>query len=460
MNPDLKKFKVIPSVVEANKESTVTVKAIDGIFKFYDDVTYEVTIIPQEESDVPHNDVMSLEGFNENRKPLLIKPENGELKITYFFKCEQEWRIKIRIPNPEEYEKYQNPIYKKYAPFWGWLINAPKAGIILSVYSLEPDLLKRRALKGDLHIHSNASDGDESPEMVAACYRKAGFDFMALTDHNTFNASKQAKEKLSFLEGNFKIIHGEEIHNSTDESYAGYYHLVHLGGKYSINEIFKKNPEQIEKGIAELDGKVEIPENVDKREYLGRVWIKREVEKAGGFLIFPHPYWNIGFYHIQTSMAKAILRNGLCDAFEVIGGCKPYANNMQVELYHTLKAEGVNVPVVGSSDSHSVLRSNTLFNKQSTVVFAKNDDIIKAVSEGYSVAVEHLPGENTRVYGDFRLMKYTHFLLDTYFELHNELCFASGRFIEDYVHGDEDAKELILNIEKRTEKFEKEFFGR
>ena len=103
MNPNLKKFKVIPSVVEANKESTVTVKAIDGIFKFYDDITYEVKFIPQEESDVPHNDTMTLEGFNENRKSIFATPENGELKLTYFFGNEQEWKIRIRVKNPSEY---------------------------------------------------------------------------------------------------------------------------------------------------------------------------------------------------------------------------------------------------------------------------------------------------------------------------------------------------------------------
>ena len=74
---------------------------------------------------------------------------------------------------------------------------------------------------------------------------------MALTDHNTFNTSKDAKEKLSFLGENFEILHGEEIHNSTDDCYAGYFHLVHIGGKYSINEIYQNNPERIEKEILE-----------------------------------------------------------------------------------------------------------------------------------------------------------------------------------------------------------------
>ena len=42
---------------------------------------------------------------------------------------------------------------------------------------------------GDLHVHSCRSDGREDPAIVAANYRKAGFDFMALTDHERWYPS-------------------------------------------------------------------------------------------------------------------------------------------------------------------------------------------------------------------------------------------------------------------------------
>ena len=42
MNPNLKKYKVTPSVVLADTESEITVKSVDGCFKFYDDITYKV----------------------------------------------------------------------------------------------------------------------------------------------------------------------------------------------------------------------------------------------------------------------------------------------------------------------------------------------------------------------------------------------------------------------------------
>lgn len=43
-------------------------------------------------------------------------------------------------------------------------------------------------LKGALHIHTTVSDGKVSPDQAAAFYRRRGFDFIALTDHNRLSA--------------------------------------------------------------------------------------------------------------------------------------------------------------------------------------------------------------------------------------------------------------------------------
>src|SRR6187402_2423524 len=39
--------------------------------------------------------------------------------------------------------------------------------------------------KGNLHTHTYWSDGDEYPEMVLDWYKSRGYDFVALSDHNT-----------------------------------------------------------------------------------------------------------------------------------------------------------------------------------------------------------------------------------------------------------------------------------
>ena len=47
-----------------------------------------------------------------------------------------------------------------------------------------PSLIELRDLRGDLHTHSNWSDGSDSIEEVARAYIKAGFEYIALTDHS------------------------------------------------------------------------------------------------------------------------------------------------------------------------------------------------------------------------------------------------------------------------------------
>lgn len=62
--------------------------------------------------------------------------------------------------------------------------------------------------KGNVHTHSNVSDGDSSPETVVRWYRDHGYDFLALTEHNILIDTK----KLAALQTDrFKLVSGEEI---------------------------------------------------------------------------------------------------------------------------------------------------------------------------------------------------------------------------------------------------------
>ena len=42
-------------------------------------------------------------------------------------------------------------------------------------------------LKGGLHCHTTRSDGKGTPEEVIAMHAQHGYDFLALTDHRTYN---------------------------------------------------------------------------------------------------------------------------------------------------------------------------------------------------------------------------------------------------------------------------------
>ena len=447
-------FTVSPSVIKADTESTVIIESQSGTFRFFDGMEYDVIFIPTEKSDVPSDEEMSLSGWDKNRVVHTFKAKDGKLTLTHKFLGEQEWRIKISSTEEryDQYEKDNNVAFSRGR--WKY-IAAVKKGVTLSVYSLYPDLYERNVKKCDFHIHTNFSDGTESPERTAANYRKKGFDVISITDHNIYNASAEVAKKLDFMH-NFKLIPGEEVHNG----YARQLHIVNVGSKYSVNDIFLDEPERVKAEVETLKGEVEVPEGVDEREYLYRVWTYREIKKSGGYAIYPHPFWTWKeHYHVETDMSEAVMKNGLCDAFELLGGCSVKENNLQIALYYSLQKDGLKMPIVGSSDSHTTMPGAQWFDEDSTVLFEKDGDTIGAIDGGYSVAVESVQGEEIRVFGDFRLMKYTHFLIKNYFARRAEICNASGIFVERYLLGDAGCRDIICACEDRIKKFENEFFG-
>src|SRR5687767_15892304 len=48
-----------------------------------------------------------------------------------------------------------------------------------------------RWYKGNLHTHSLWSDGDDFPEMISDWYKSRGYDFLAISDHNTLQAGEK-----------------------------------------------------------------------------------------------------------------------------------------------------------------------------------------------------------------------------------------------------------------------------
>ena len=62
--------------------------------------------------------------------------------------------------------------------------------------------------RGNLHTHSNRSDGDSDPADVYAWYRDHGYDFVAVTDHNTFTDPSDYQPPPG---GPFMVLGGEEV---------------------------------------------------------------------------------------------------------------------------------------------------------------------------------------------------------------------------------------------------------
>src|SRR5579883_2763730 len=65
--------------------------------------------------------------------------------------------------------------------------------------------------RGDIHIHTTASDGLGSPAEVVACVEQSGLDLVAVADHDTI-AGAMAVRELAVRGGYaFEVIVGIEV---------------------------------------------------------------------------------------------------------------------------------------------------------------------------------------------------------------------------------------------------------
>ncbi|MFV2062681.1 MAG: CehA/McbA family metallohydrolase [Chloroflexota bacterium] len=83
--------------------------------------------------------------------------------------------------------------------------------------------MARRWFKGNLHTHTSNSDGDSPPADVVAWYRDAGYDFLALTDHDVVTLPGDRHD----VAGSMTLIHGQELT-------AGDIHMNALGARRTV----------------------------------------------------------------------------------------------------------------------------------------------------------------------------------------------------------------------------------
>ena len=85
-----------------------------------------------------------------------------------------------------------------------------------------------RFWKGNLHTHSNRSDGALTPEEVCARYREEGYDFIALTDHFIGLYDYPIVDTIPFRTEHFTTILGAEVHSGAMEN-GELWHILAVG---------------------------------------------------------------------------------------------------------------------------------------------------------------------------------------------------------------------------------------
>jgi len=323
----------------------------------------------------------------------------------------------------------------------------------LRLYALAPDWFGLRPFKGDLHNHTDRSDGREGPALVAAASRQIGMDFMAITDHGRYEPSLEAIAAFEGSGAGLLILPGEEVHPPDNPV-----HFLNVGGRCSVNARFRDagyRP-QVEAIARELaDGVAPA----DRSPLASCIWTHRAVQEAGGLSVFCHPYWvHRHRYDVPVGVTEALFALRPFDALELIGGYHPAeleSNALQVSRYQEECARGSPPPVIGVSDSHGCDGAE-LFGWYYTVALAADlrfEALAEAIRSRRSAAVEAVPGESVRAHGPFRLVKYCQFLIREVFPGHDGLCAEEGRLMKELLAGSSTARDDLERVRGGVDRY-------
>ncbi len=173
----------------------------------------------------------------------------------------------------------------------------------------------KKWLKGDTHFHTNNSDGKYTFEKLVSMCQKRGLDFMMITDHNFYTASK------SFYHKNMLVIPGWE--------YTGSEGHVNFWGS-NLPEVPKDAPKDIHLPVA-------YERYVDEAD---------KVNQAGGCVSINHPF-------CKKCGWKMDLDNFKMDSAEVWNAPMHIDNVTNVEWWHKQLLKGRRLTAVGGSDYHN-----------------------------------------------------------------------------------------------------------
>jgi hypothetical protein len=93
---------------------------------------------------------------------------------------------------------------------------------------LPPFSLPGRFWRGNLHTHSNLSDGALEPKAVVDAYKAAGYDFMQLSEHFIDNFAWPIADTRAFRSNSFTTLIGAELH-APETRVGELWHIVAAG---------------------------------------------------------------------------------------------------------------------------------------------------------------------------------------------------------------------------------------
>lgn len=216
-------------------------------------------------------------------------------------------------------------------------------------YNIEFKKKQPELLFGDLHIHSDASDGKYDAHTLAKLAKKKKLDFIALANHNN------CSENLCLpRENNLTFIPAVEWTH-----YNG--HMNFFGVSEPFENSFIANDES---QAAELI---------------------QNARKKGALISVNHP---------KCSLCPYLWKNEDFDTVEIWNGPMTARNLRAIEYWTSLLRQGRKLPAIGGSDYHRPLNPARIANPVTAVLSESrsSEDILKAIAQGHCFVTSSVNG--------------------------------------------------------------------
>ena len=445
-DPAFADYELFPRVALCGEPCVFTVRGCGMEAALTPRADYALFVIGQEENN--SSLLLTFSDWLQYDKIPVTADEDGRLRFTFTFGREQIYTL--RLGRQDETGDW-------------------KALADLRVFAAKADLFDRTPLRGNTHCHVCTSvDGSEDPYLAAAMYRRAGFDFLAITDHHLIDGSVLAIEAAKRVPAGLALYYGEEVHVPN-----AYIHAVNVGavleGGVGLDRYYHAHEAEVNAEVAAIAAAAgPLPDGVLPMDYAWRKWIADTIHKNGGVAILAHPFWVWDAHNTRDDVFRYFAKEKIYDAAEILHGQEPGCTdaNLQLAFWNDLRADGIYIPPLGADDAH---RRNfrwdydSSFNEAYSVIFAKDDSFggfAEAVKNGYTAAVESYENAPAHVIATYRFTKYTVFLMETFFPLHDALCFEEGRLMREAYLGDGQALDALRMLSGRVRRFTDRFFGR
>jgi hypothetical protein len=177
-----------------------------------------------------------------------------------------------------------------------------------------------RFYRGNLHAHSNVSDGALSPEELIGRYRTNGYDFIAVTDHFRDRFGFPITDTRDARDTEFTTILGAELHPPALENGEDW-HILAVG---------------LPLDFAPMSDQEDGPT------------IARRARDAGAYVAIAHPHW----YSATIADARSI---NSAHAVEIFNQTCHMANDRGYGWYlaDLLLSEGRRLTAVATDDTHA-----------------------------------------------------------------------------------------------------------